>query len=288
MAAGAASVREAISTHYASLTGKQRSAADFIARNPLDVATRSLRRVAADASISPATFSRLARQIGFPSYEDLREASREDIGQQAGILSEKAKRLQSEAQSGTTGFLGRQSEACVGNIDAQARSFASDKLEAAADALDRARRVIVLASRGSAGLADYFCYMGNWVSPNWSRAERRGGGVGQSLVDLTSDDIVFVIVKVPFANRSVRAAALAAEAGATVMLVTDSHTCPALQHAAHQFIVPTESPQFFPSYAATVVLLEVLIGMLVARGGKQVQTRIQKMEEQNQALDRGS
>jgi DNA-binding MurR/RpiR family transcriptional regulator len=288
MGVRAASVQEAISEHYASLTGKQRAAADFVARNPLDVATRSLRRIAAEAAISPATFSRLARQIGFETYEDLREASRAEIGQQAGVLSEKAKRLQAETGAGTQGFLDRQSAACAANIEAQARFLPRDRLEAAAEALHNAARVIVLASRGSAGLADYFCYMGNWISPNWSRAERRGGGVGQSIADLTPGDIVFVIVKVPFANRSMRAAELAAEAGATVMLVTDSHTCPALPHASHRFIVPTDSPQFFPSYAATVVLLETLIGMLVARGGKHVQTRIQKMEEQNQALDRSA
>jgi len=45
--------------------------------------------------------------------------------------------------------------------------------------------------------------------------------------------------------------------------------------------VATESPNFFPSYAATVVMLETLIGMVIRRSGKPAQRRIAAVENTN-------
>lgn len=286
MAATPETVGDAIGRHYPVLTGKLRDAADYVVRNPLDVASRSLRSVAAQAAVSPATFSRLARQIGFASYEAMREASRTEIGQQTQVFSEKARRLQVENQDTIPHFLDRQAEACIANIDAISKGIPRERMDDAARALRQARRVIVVGGRSSAGLADYFCYMGNWLSADWRRADIPSAGIGQALVDIGPEDVVFVIVKAPFTPRSLHAAESASAKGATVIVVTDSHTCPALTHATHGFILPSESPQFFSSYASTVVFLETLIGMQVAHGGKPVQTRIRELEKQNRDLDR--
>ncbi len=286
MGARSETVGDAIGRHYPVLSGKLRDAADYVVQNPLDVASRSLRSVAAEAAVSPATFSRLARQIGFDSYEAMREASRTEIGQQTQAFSEKARRLQAENSDGVRHFFDRQAEACVANIDATSRLVSRERMDEAARTLGRARRVIVVGGRSSAGLADYFCYMGSWLSADWRRADVPSAGIGQALVDAGPKDVVFVIVKAPFTPRSLHAAESASAKGAIVMVVTDSHTCPALSHATHGFILPSESPQFFSSYASTVVFLEALIGMQVAQGGKPVQTRIRELEKQNRDLDR--
>jgi DNA-binding MurR/RpiR family transcriptional regulator len=285
MTAPPATVQDAISENYDGLSAALRAAADYVARHPLDVATRSLRTVASDASMSPATLSRLARQLGFEGYEALREASRAEIGQQAGLLSRKARELQASHDARTADFLDTQTQACLTNLSTLTRFVPRDAIEAAVQALEDARRVIVLGGRSSAGLADYLCYMANWLSPDWRRADIPSASIGQALVDVAPGDVVLVIVKAPFTPRSLKAAELASKAGATVMAITDSHACPTLGHAEHRFILPSDSPQFFPSYAATVVFLEALIGILVARGGDRVQTRIGKLEEQNHALD---
>ena len=49
--------------------------------------------------------------------------------------------------------------------------------------------------------------------------------------------------------------------------------------------MPSDSPQFFSSYAATLVLVETIIGMLVARAGPEAMDRIAEVEARNHRLE---
>ena len=53
------SIEDRISAQYGELSTKLRTAADYVAAHPVEVATRSLRSVAQSSGVSPATFSRL-------------------------------------------------------------------------------------------------------------------------------------------------------------------------------------------------------------------------------------
>ena len=92
------------------------------------------------------------------------------------------------------------------------------------------------------------------------------------------------MTKPPFASTAINAAREAHDAGAFVIVITDTHTCPALVFASAQFIVPTESRHFFSSYAATVVLCEGMIGMLAGRAGAPAMARIAEVELRNRRL----
>jgi hypothetical protein len=69
-------IRAAITANYADLSETLRTAADYLADNQLEIATRSLRAIAAASGVSPASYTRLARAIGFTDYEALREQAR--------------------------------------------------------------------------------------------------------------------------------------------------------------------------------------------------------------------
>ena len=67
------SFSDRVAAGYAGLSPQLRRAADFVAANGQEVATRSLRQVSVAAGVTPPTLSRLARALGFDSYEALRE-----------------------------------------------------------------------------------------------------------------------------------------------------------------------------------------------------------------------
>ena len=108
-----------------------------------------------------------------------------------------------------------------------------------------------------------------------------GASLSADMAGLDERDAALILTKAPYAKRSVLAAEMAAETGAYVLVVTDSHSCPALEFASAHFIVPTESPQFFSSYVATLVLIETLVGMLVVRAGVEARARIREVEARN-------
>ena len=274
-----------LASEYEGLSAKLREAADFVAANPVDVATRSLRSVSASSGLAPATFSRLARALGYDSYESLREQSRHSVGRQVSSFSEKVERLQAEANSNSQPpFLARQASACAANIEALIGKIDMADLTRAVDRLHEARRVLLVGALGSTGIVEYLSYMANFFTDNWFIAGRMGASLGSGLTDMTAEDALIVVTKPPFANRAIRAAQMAAEQGAFVLVMTDTHACPALKHADVSFVVPSESPQFYSSYAATLVLSESIIGMLASRAGPQAKSRIARVEENNRRL----
>lgn len=275
-------IKSAISANYADLTEALRTAADFLADNQIDIATRSLRAVAAASGVSPASFTRLARAIGFSDYEALREQARLELGQRDNSLQDKARQLRNDADHP---LLPRQGAACIGNIQALIDDIVPDELDKVVDCLAGAGRIVLVGALASAGFADYFAYLARWFDERWIVAGRNGTTLGSALASLGAGDCIVIITKYPYAHRSVRAAELAAANGAKVIVLTDSHTFPGLQFADHHFIQRTDSPNFFSSYAATLVLIETITGMLVARAGSEAEARIHNVDKHNRLLD---
>ncbi|TCO71120.1 MurR/RpiR family transcriptional regulator [Rhodovulum euryhalinum] len=280
------SIEDKIAAEYAKLSAKLRDAADYVATNPVDVATRSLRSISTASGLAPATFSRLARALGFASYEEMRELSRNAVGRRYVSFSERVRRLQAEAETGRQPpFLTRQASACAANIEAMTRLIDPTRLEAAVDRLHRARSVVLFGALGSTGIVEYMAYTASYFAPNWQLAGRMGASLATAMADLSADDALIVLTKPPFARRAIRAAEMGRARGAYVLVMTDTHTCPALKWADQGFILPSDSPQFFSSYAASLVLAETIVGMLAARAGPAGKARIEEVEARNHHLE---
>ncbi|WP_283425659.1 MurR/RpiR family transcriptional regulator [Shimia sagamensis] len=276
-------LQERVAGNYADLSVKLREAADFVVANEMDVAARSLRSISSASGVSPATLSRLARALGYETYEELREVCRKSVGGRTSSFSERAQQLKTAANS-TDSMYERQATACISNISSLADSLDRDRLQNAVIALGDARSVVLFGAFGSTGIVEYMAYLANYFSTNWTLAGRMGASLGASLASLTSEDVLLVITKRPYADRAVRAAQAAQGIGAKTIVISDSHTCPAIKFATFPFIVPSDSPQFFSSYAATLALMESMIAMLVAQSGEGTSDRIREVERRNQDL----
>ncbi|MCY6382622.1 MurR/RpiR family transcriptional regulator [Hoeflea prorocentri] len=281
-------VNDLIALHYENLSPQLRLAADYIADHHHDVASRSLRAVAASSNLNPPTFSRLARALGLQSHEDMRELCRKEIKYRSLSFAEKATALRMEEKDGDdadqTPFALRQTASAVRNINQFANELDVKRLRLVADRLVKSKRVLIAGSMASAGFAEYFSYLANLAFTNWHVVGLDGTSLATSMTGLENHDAVVIIMKHPYARRSVDAAQIAFEAGAFVIIVSDSISCPAFRYASHYFIVPTDSPQFFSSYIATLLLLETLIGMVIRRSGLEASNRIEEVEMNNHRL----
>ena len=267
------------------LSPSLRRTAEYMAAHPVDIATRSLRSVARKSGLSPASFSRLARELGHESYESLREQARQAVQRNLSSFSRKVEILQAEERAGgTPPFLTRQAEACIANIRSLASGIELADLKRLVERLHKARQVMITGELGSAGAAEYMAYVGSYFCKGWRLVSGPGSALGETLADLGPRDVLIVITMPPTARRALRIARMASEQGAHVVVITDRPTCRVLEHADTSFVVPSDSPQFFSSYAATIVLVETILGMLVARRGKAAAQRIAAVESRNRAL----
>ncbi len=282
------SINDLIALHYDTLSPQLKIAADHVVNHLDDVASRSLRAVAAGSNLNPPTYSRLARALGLESYEEMREMCRSAFKHRNIGFAEKASLLQSagneDEDAARTPFALQQSASAVRNIDQFINDLDIDRLRTVADGLLGAERVFVVGSLASVGFAQYFGYMANLAFTNWQVVGQNSVSLTVALTGLTSSDAVVVIMKEPYAKRSVDATQIAHESGAFVVVISDSISCPAFRYATHYFIVPTDSPQFFSSYVATLVLLECLMGMVIRRSGPKVRKRLEDVERNNHRL----
>lgn len=274
-----------LAKRYVDLSTKLKQAADFVVANPVEVATRSLRSISADVGVTPATFTRLARAIGYASYEELREEMRHSVGRRAGTFSDGVERMQSEHANSDQSFAAEHISACLGNLAALRDGIEPDEFNRAIDRLHDSRKVVLLGALGSTGAAEYMSYTADFIADNWQLAGRMGSSLGSSLMGVGKKDALIVITKAPHANQAIQAAELASSNGAFVLIITDSHKCPSLAHASSYFIVPTDSSHFFSSYAATIALIEAMIGLLAVKAGEPARDRISNVENSNRRLE---
>ncbi|GGH29446.1 transcriptional regulator, RpiR family [Cribrihabitans marinus] len=273
-----------LAENYETLSGTLRQAADYLSANPVNVASRSLRTVSRESGVSPAAFSRLARALDYAGFEDLREELRAKIDRRVNDFAGRAQRLQRDHGSDQAGFLDAHLEACQSNLGRLAHDIDRDMLSEVVDSLINARHVVLLGALGSTGIVEYLSYMASFCADNWSMLSRMGSSLGGGLTGLDKRDVVIVVTKPPFATRAIRAAQIARQQGTYVVLITDTHSCPALRHASAWFVVPTTSPHFYSSYVATLFLVETLIGMFVSRAGDGAKDRIAEVDKKNRLL----
>lgn len=276
-------IEDRIAESYSDLSTRLQEAADYVVANQMDVAARSLRSVSAASGVSPATLSRLARSLGFNSYEEMRELCRSAVGGRQTSFAERAELLK-ESDTSEQSILDRQAAACVWNVSEMGETLDRARLQDAVEALKNARNVVLFGAFGSTGIVEYMAYLANYFTTNWTLAGRMGASLGTSLASMGPEDVLFVVTKAPYASRAVRAAEMAQDVGAKTIVICDSHACPANKFATFPFIVPSESPQFFSSYAATLALMETIIAMLVAQSGTDTSERIREVERRNKSL----
>lgn len=273
-----------LADRYDDLTEALRQAADYMAANPVEIATRPLRKVSQESGVSPAAFTRLSRALEYGEFEELREEMRAKIGRHVHGFAARAERLQHDHSEDRQGFFDAHLAACQANLRAFGESVDLDQLNAAAERIAAARKVLLVGALGSTGVVEYLSYMANYCADNWQLGGRMGASLGSGLTGLDQTDALIVVTKPPFSERAIRAAKLARDRGVYVTVITDTPACPALKHATARFIVPTDSPHFYSSYMVTIFLVEVLIGMIVSRSGARARARIAEVEAANRVL----
>ncbi len=270
------------------LSPKLRIAAEFVMAHPDEVATRTLRQVAKAANLTPPTLSRLARALDCETYEDLREICRGELKRRNRVLADKAQallQLSSEGgRAGKSGVFLVQARSAMDNIQKLMKSVELDQLRAAADALAGARKVLLFGTASGLALVNYFRCMAAMAFDNWRVAGADGAFWATEMAKLGPGDVAFVVSSRPYGAHPVRAARVARNAGAAVIAITDSLQSPYVGIASNCFIVATESPQFFPSHVAPLVLIEGLMGMVVRRAGKPAAGHIQSTESTGHEL----
>ena len=253
------------------------AAARHIIDHPREVGVQSMRTLAAKTSVHPNAFVRLARQIGFEGYDEMRERFRDFVvADDLGGFRDRARWLQEmAAEGGSAAILGGMAAAIADNVERGFQMQDVAALERACDAILKAGSVYVLGLGSAYNLAHQFWYVTRMAFGHMVPIPRHGSQPIDDLATIGEGDLLIAMTFQPYRAETMAAARMAKRRGARVIGITDSVTSPLAREADQALICPTHTPQFFQSHAAVTGLLEALIALLVARADEDAQARIE-------------
>lgn len=268
-----------------SLPAELRKVASYILDNPNEVGVASARGLARAAGAQPNSVVRLARRLGFAGHDALRAVFQDEIRQGASRFPDRARWLRALSAEGRLGGLfADMAESAIGNIEATFAGTDADRMQAAAQAICRARAVFVLGVGINHTIARNFTYLADMAVDTMRTVPKDGTLAVDEVARAGPDDVLIAMTFHPYRVEVVEAVALARRQGVTVIGISDSAASPVVIGSEHAFVVPTESPQFFTSTFGTLALMETLMAFVVAEAGDEVVANIRDFHQRRLEL----
>lgn len=265
---------------YSRLTPELKKAARFMVEHPEEIGLNSMRRVAKDAGVKPATITRLTKELGFEQYDALREPFKQRLRRGAPEYATRLQDVQKRAVSGAAAIFVEQRNQEISNIEQTLADEKFAQIEAAVETMHNSRRLYVLGLRGAHAPAFLFHYSYQLFRENSLLLDTGAGIFADQLRGIGGEDTLLVISFPPYTQLTIDAVDYAAEAGAKIIAVTDSMVSPAASHAEHTIVTGNQSPSFYHSFTGALAVTQAMITLLATRSGRDSVHIVEEAERQ--------
>lgn len=249
----------------------------YLIDHPDSVVMSSMREIAGEIGVAPATLLRLARTLGFADWSELRLAYVADFRTSSPLYAERADAI--VRREGVPGLiqetLRAQGTALQHAIDANT----AEAIDEAAKLLNRSSRIFVAAFMSCRAPALAFTYICRLFRSNVVVLGGEGSSLIADLADLRSDDAVLTINFRPYASEIHQVAKAAERSGCRLVSIADSRATPLAPFAQSILLFGSDSPSFFPSITPAVALVETLAAAMLAHAGDAAATRVGEIEQ---------
>lgn len=263
------------------LSAELRKAARFLVDHPDDVALVSMRVLASRSEVTPTTFVRLARRLGFDDWAALRKPFENRLRSGNASFAAKADAL---VRRGAEAVFAESIGAATANVSAADTGNDSKDIAKACAILERAQRIRVAGFRSCRAPAHALVYLCRMFRPDVALLGSDGGALEAELAAIGKKDAVVVIGFTPYSRELGPVVEVARRRGAPIVAVADSMAAPIARHADVTLRFRTDSPSFFPSVAAALAIVEALAATMLARSGPTAAARVRDTESKLQSL----
>jgi DNA-binding MurR/RpiR family transcriptional regulator len=277
-----AGIDKLITDQFESLSPQLRLAARFAIDNPDEIALSSMRNVAAQAGVRPSTMLRLARQLGFAGYDELRELFRARVKAGAdSTWSVRARDLRKSSQSSSGhALIDRLLADEHDNLQKTFDAETAKSLRQACQIIGSSRLVYVLGLRSLFPVAFYFHYVCRMFMGKTVLLTGTGGTFADDLRRVEKGDAVVAFSYHPYARDSVKAVTFAGKKGAKVIAITDSRVSPIMTPAKVGIVVSNTTPSLFPTILPAFAVAQALAALLIQESGEETMANLARTESQ--------
>jgi DNA-binding MurR/RpiR family transcriptional regulator len=263
------------------LSSQLRKAARFLVDHPDDVALVSMRVLASRSAVTPTTFVRLARRLGFDDWATLRRPFENRLRSGNAPFAAKADAL---VRRGPEAVFAESLRTTIANLGAADAANDGREITRACAILERAQRIRVAGFRSCRAPAHSLVYLCRMFRHDVVLLGSDGGALEAELAAIGRKDAVVAIGFAPYSRELGPVVEAARRHGASLIAVADSMAAPIARRADVTLRFSTESPSFFPSVAAALAIVEALAATMLARSGPAAAARVRDTESDLQSL----
>lgn len=263
------------------LSSELRKAARFLVDHPDEVALVSMRVLASRSEVTPTTFVRLARRLGFDDWAALRKPFENRLRSGKAPFATKADAL---VLRGSEAIFTESLRTNSVNLAAAEAANDGKEIARACAILEQGQRIRVAGFRSCRAPAHVFVYLCRMFRRDVTLLGSDGGALEAELAALGRKEVVVVIGFSPYSRELGPVVEAARRHDVPIVAIADSMAAPIARYADVTLRFSTDSPSFFPSVAAAVAIVEALAATMLARSGPAAAARVRDTEQELQAL----
>jgi DNA-binding MurR/RpiR family transcriptional regulator len=258
------------------LTETQSRVADYIIKNPLDVAFLTVDQLAGIVGTSTTTIMRLTFSLGYSGYTEFQKGLQEILRNQAAPQT----RLEANIKGIEKDDLwGKYAENHINNIQNTMDMISHDSLEQTQKLIMSANRIICTSVRSGLPVAQYLTHGLNRLLGNTSLVVADVSDWVDNVVNMDDNDLVIAISFPRYARRIIDFARTAKMNGVKIISITDSYSSPL--NSFSDLVLPCNSSSiaFHNSAVSSMFVADYIISALAINYPEQTKKRLDKVNE---------
>ncbi|MBL4751170.1 MAG: MurR/RpiR family transcriptional regulator [Amylibacter sp.] len=271
-------ISERLQAKSDALTRAERQLADAIMENYPVSGLGSITSVAHKAGVSTPTVARLVQKLGFKGFPGFQKQLRKEL--EAKISGPIAKYDKWAGDAPDTHILNRFTDAVMKNIKKSLAQIDPATFDATCKLLaDEQRTIYVVGGRITRALADYFFLHMQVIRPNVTHIQSISNAWPHYLLNVKKGDVIVIFDVRRYENSTLKLAEMAANKGATIILMTDQWISPISQFTDLVFSSRIVVPSAWDSSVASLLLLETILAEVQELIWPHTRSRMQELED---------
>jgi DNA-binding MurR/RpiR family transcriptional regulator len=277
-----ATVLQILEEKMEDFTLAQRKVADYVLKNPAEVAFLTTEQLASNIGVSVASIMRLAYAVGYSGYaqfqKDLQEMLRRQVAP-PNRLEENIKRIDKNK------LLIACAEIQIANINKTVTFLTDEAIDKALDLVFKAKRLYVIGVRGSHTIAHYLYEGMNRLGVDCQLLIPDTGRLQSVLAKMSPDDLVIAISLPRYARRTLEIVRVAKGKGAKLLSITDGYSSP-LAFVSDAFLpCAFDSVGFHNSEIGALFVADFLVTSVAVKDMNLAKHHLEEIERVISAID---
>jgi len=258
------------------LSDKKKQVAKYIVDNYIEAAFLTAAELARRSSVSEPTVIRLAVDLGYAGFPEMRSALQDKVQGKLTTLS----RLKGSHRFKASKNPAVQSLVTdMKNLENTLRNINVRTLNRVVNRIVQADKVIILGYKMSSCLAQFFQMALKKSIDNTIAVTTSPGQFQEELVFTTEKSVVIAISFPRYTTAVVRNFRMAKQQGVTTIAITDSELSPLVDHATDYLLARCDFVSYIDSFAAAMSLLCAIATAVSIKSEDETLPRLEELEE---------